>query len=236
VKKFFSILIVTSLALAMTLTSVGPEVSAKESTSASNISVLTLKDTNEHKVFKLSNGDTIEQFDKDGEKYTLVKEGEKKYKIYEEDNSMVMEDLDTNTVKTVIEEVSATEYNLNSSSEDRIGDFGTNAVIVDPGTGSKYKYVRTRYLSMDVVGNSITLVASLIAAKLGGPITGGITAIASFALSQNLPKLYWAEKRYEYREGIYKYTKWIHNFYKYHDYTGFIRTTIQYDKHRVGIY
>lgn len=243
-KKIFSVLLIAVLTLSSLFTA-SSGVLAKPNDAFKEPDFLQTKDTKEHKVYQFSNGEKLEKFDKEGREYFVADTGEEKVEIYKEGESVFVVDLETKEVlhEATLETETISTENTDSSLvpeyyEGTSSDFGigTQAVATDPGGSSKYKFVHTRNLSLEVFTTSASVLAGVIASFVGTPITGAITTIAGGAISLALPKIYWKRHMYQYTENIYRYTRWINQSYKYHDYTGYMGAAYAYTKTRVGIH
>lgn len=239
-KKLLSIVLVTVLTLATILIS-STGALAQSNATVKEPEFIVVKDTKKHKVITFKNKDKLEIFNENGKEYSIVETEGKKLKVFKEGDQIFIVDTSTNeTVQTVNIETEApalqsTSNSLSLNATDSI-EVGTNAVVTDPGSGTKYKYSSTAYLSMDIVGFGVSVLAGLIAAAIGlGVASSVLVGIASSAVSLALPKLYWKRHVYTYTEYIYRYTRWFNQFYKYHDYTGYLGSEDSYTKSRVGI-
>lgn len=92
--------------------------------------------------------------------------------------------------------------------------------------------------STEIQYATASLIAGVLVSFIGGPISGKIlgvlVSVGGYYLSLNAPRAYWIEKTYtkEDRQSYFNTIVTIKkdfNYYKYHDYTGFINTvsTIQ---------
>lgn len=248
-KKITASLVASMLLTTMVTTNV-TEAASNTKSNKNNTEYAVAKESLNNKIYYFPNNSTLEEVQENGKRYFISKSKGEKQKIYKENNIVYVVDMKTDKVVSsyniddisyesveVFEDApeslnpiqSTSNFNVTSSSS----NVGTYAVPIDPGSGSKYKYIRTAYLSFEIIGNSSTAVAGIMASLLGGPITGAIITVASAAVSYALPKLYWKKRMYEYTEGIYRYSQNVALYYKYHDYTGYIGTETMYSKTRI---
>lgn len=241
-KKILSIVLVTVLTLSSLFTASSGALANSDKPLKEDGFVQT-KDTKEHEVYKFSNGEKLEKFNKESKEFYVADTGKEKVKIYKENETVFVVDLVSEEVIHTINletEVSPSEsindsLVSNSFKETSSVGPGTLAVVNDPGTGSKYKFVSTRHLSLAVFTTSVSILAGVIASFVATPVTGAIVTIATGSISYGLPHIYWKRHVYQYTEGIYRYTRWINQSYKYHDYTGYLGVAYSYTKSRVGI-
>lgn len=247
-KKITTSLVASMLLTTMVTTNV-TEAATNTKSNKNNTQYAVAEESLNSKIYYFPNNSTLEEIQKNGERYFISKSKGEKQKIYKENNIVYVVDMKTDKVVSSynIDDISyesvevfedapeslnpiqtASNFNVTSSS-----NVGTYAVAIDPGSGSKYKYIKTVNLSFDIIGLSSTSVAGIMASLLGGPITGVITTIASAAVSYALPKLYWKKRMYAYTEGIYKYSQNVALYYKYYDYTGYLGTETMYSKTRI---
>lgn len=184
-----------------------------------------VKNTTNHKTFDFHNGETLEEFNENDETYYIANTEEDSFKIVNENDVVSVINLQNNKV---VETYTATEEMPENQ------EITAYALIEDPGNGSKYRYVRTKKMSTEIISTSVSVVAGVIAAFAGSPVTGIIVTIATAYVGAKLKKLYWKEHYFEYQQSIYKYKRTTSVYYKYHDYTGHLGSTNTYLKHRIG--
>lgn len=191
-----------------------------------------IKDTAEHKVIHFDNKDVLDVVYEDGKTYSYVKTEGENLKIFKENDKLFIIDTDTNeTIDTITIEVEEEPSNL----LDKDTEMGTMAIPgPTPGGGSFLKYSHTAKLSIDIVGLSAGVAAGLIAAAIGlSGATSVITGIATDAVTYLLPKLYWKRHIYRGISGMYMHTQYVNQFYKYHDYTGYLGVEYAHAKARI---
>lgn len=192
--------------------------------------LILLKNTKENKTFKLKDGETLEQINKNGESYFVANTGKDSFKIVNENGVVSVINLRNNkVVETYTAKVENEESRIIITDDSEMGTYA----VIDPGAGSKYKYVSTQKLSIDIISTSASVVAGVIASLIGGPVTGVIVTVASAAVSLALPKLYWKKELFQYKENVFLYRMWTNHFYKYHDYTGYLGSETIFTKNRV---
>lgn len=142
--------------------------------------------------------------------------------------------VETYVVEEISEEINIIESDTSKGLQvlEKDSEMGTYQVT-NPGNSSKYRYVRTRNMSVEIIATSVSVVAGLIATFIGTKVTGALVTVATGYVGSKLKKLYWKEVLSEYRENIYKYSRWANIFYKYHDYTGHLGSQSKYLKTRM---
>ncbi|MCJ1778804.1 hypothetical protein [Mammaliicoccus sciuri] len=91
-------------------------------------------------------------------------------------------------------------------------------------TGSGYKFNYQIKNSTSIRANKVSLVASILASFAGVAI-GVMTGVASYYVSTKAKQAYWIEKVYSKPRGKHRRSvKTNYVYYRYHDYTKYIKT------------
>lgn len=192
---------------------------------------------------KSVNGNTVTFNDdskliqKDGYYISKDSKGNDEYKIYKDDKDNVKyENLKTGEVKTV---TTNTETYVESKEEQQRTDAlieksqnkSTVMYAAGPPSGATngYVYSRTENHSSEIGVATVAAAAGIIASIIGTPIAGIATTIATTYIGLKAKKVYWKTRIYSKKLSSTKLSlKYQYNFYKYHDYTGYLKTVTKY--------
>ncbi|WZE74160.1 hypothetical protein QA538_11310 (plasmid) [Macrococcus sp. CCM 2573] len=180
--------------------------------------------------------DNTQLIQKDGYYITKDNKGNDEYKIYKDDKGIVKyENLKTSEIKSAnIESESYVESKEEQQKTDEIlnqnQEKSTVAYASPPkGSVNGYTYNRTVKNSTDIQVANASLAAGLIATAIGGKVTGALVSIGSYYVGNKIKKAYWKERYYSKRLSKSQLSiKVQYNFYKYHDYTHYIKTVTKY--------